>query len=88
MIGTLLKSFEKIQIQGSVVLKDKFDVRWLCTPAVKYSNFLRRKTVSVYYLAIFSMCKIPNCCLGSYLFGVVTHRHISTLVGHKFRKSR
>ena len=34
MIATLLESFEKLEIQGSVVLKDKFDVRSLLTPAL------------------------------------------------------
>ena len=41
MIATLLKSFEKLQIQGSVVSKDKFDVHSLSTPAVKYNRHNR-----------------------------------------------
>ena len=70
MIASMLKSLEKVYIQGSVILNSLVDTR------SEIQEFLCRQTAGTR----FPRSNISNCRLGSCLFGVVTHREIATLV--------
>ena len=71
MIASVLKSLEKPFIQGSVILNSLVDTR------SEIEEFLRRQTAGT---PDSQEVIISNCSLTSWLFGVVTHREMATLV--------